>query len=234
MHEVASGGSSNVKMYFKEDPSADMRRYNPARVSEVAAIFSGVDGQAPSVERSDIVIYPRNANTILSSRLRNNGLITITKMSPHCDPMVYPLLFPFGEQGWNCCLEHSRRTAIRNQTSLQEFYNFYLYERSDRRDLLFLAQKLFQQFVVDAYVKIEGSRLDFLRFNQEKLRVELYQGLFDFIDNQAEMYGQRVGRRVILPSTFIRSPRAMQQYRCACYRRTVWKACCVHNFYIQS
>ena len=67
MHELASGGGSNVKMYFKADLSADMRRFNPARVSEVAAIFSGVDGKAPSAERSDIVIYPRNANNLLSS-----------------------------------------------------------------------------------------------------------------------------------------------------------------------
>ena len=212
MKELEVTDGQNVKMYFKADPSADMRRYNPARVSEVAAIFSGVDGQAPSVERSDIVIYPRSVNTILSSRSRNNGLITIPKISPHCDPMVYPLLFPFGEQGWNCCLEHSRRTAVRNQTSLQEFYNFNLYERVGRLETKFLAQKLFQQYIVDAYVKIEGSRLDFLRFNQDKLRVELYQGLSDYIDNQAEMNGVRIGRRIILPSSFIGSPRAMQQY----------------------
>ena len=38
-----------------------------------------------------------------------------------------------------------------------------------------LAWKLFQQFVIDAYVKIEGQRLDFIRHNQNQLRAESYK-----------------------------------------------------------
>ena len=37
---------------------------------------------------------------------------------------------------------------------------------------LHLAGKLFQQFAVDAYVKIEGQRPDFIRHNQNQLRAE--------------------------------------------------------------
>jgi hypothetical protein len=33
---------------------------------------------------------------------------------------------------------------------------------------------LFQQFAVDTYVKIESSRLDFTRNNQDTVRVDLY------------------------------------------------------------
>ncbi|PWZ57777.1 hypothetical protein Zm00014a_003160 [Zea mays] len=38
---------------------------------------------------------------------------------------------------------------------------------------------LFQQFAVDAYIKIESSRLDFIRNNHNRLRTDLYQGLVD-------------------------------------------------------
>ncbi|CAG8505033.1 6938_t:CDS:2, partial [Scutellospora calospora] len=58
-----------------------------------------------------------------------------------------------------------------------------------------------KQYVVDNYVKIETERLNYLRFNQDKLRKELYQGLQDSylsgITNTAE-----VRTRTVLPSSF--------------------------------
>jgi hypothetical protein len=38
-------------------------------------------------------------------------------------------------------------------------------------------KRLFPQFVVDTYVKIESSRLDYYRNNQDIMRADLYQGL---------------------------------------------------------
>ena len=55
MHEVASDGNPNIKMYFKADPSADMQRYNPAGVSEDAAIFSGVKHHQPNEVTSSFI-----------------------------------------------------------------------------------------------------------------------------------------------------------------------------------
>ncbi|XP_054706695.1 uncharacterized protein LOC129216505 [Uloborus diversus] len=68
-----------------------------------------------------------------------------------------------------------------------------------------------QQYVVDSYVKVEGNRLNFIRHNQKTLRVESYLGLADHINALATEAGMRAGVTVILPSTFIGSPRAMQQ-----------------------
>jgi hypothetical protein len=42
-------------------------------------------------------------------------------------------------------------------------------------------RRLFQQYAVDMYAKIEGDRLNYLRFNQKELRADLYQGLSDAI-----------------------------------------------------
>ena len=71
--------------------------------------------------------------------------------------------------------------------------------------------KLFQQYIVDSYVKTEAARLDFIRRQQKDLRVELYQGLMDHINSQAEQHKLTPGKIVILPSSFQGSPRAMQQ-----------------------
>eukprot|EP00267_Zea_mays_P043218 XP_020395285.1 uncharacterized protein LOC109940250 [Zea mays] len=40
-------------------------------------------------------------------------------------------------------------------------------------------KRLFQQFAVDTYIKIESSHLDYIRRNQDRLRADLYQGLVD-------------------------------------------------------
>ena len=71
--------------------------------------------------------------------------------------------------------------------------------------------KLFQQYVVDAYVKTESSRLDYIRRNQCALRVEMYQGLMDHLYSDSRRLNIQPGRMIILPSSFNGSPRIMQQ-----------------------
>ena len=90
---------------------------------------------------------------------------------------------------------------------------FYAHRIAVRRgfNLLHASGKLFQQYVVDAYVKTEGNRLFFIRQNQARLRVESYKGLVDYVHSAAEENNARVGRMVVLPSTFVGSPRNMQQ-----------------------
>ena len=47
--------------------------------------------------------------------------------------------------------------------------------------------------------------------NQKQLRVESYQGLVDHVNNTANDMNCQVGKIVILPSTFVGSPRYMMQ-----------------------
>ena len=75
--------------------------------------------------------------------------------------MMYPIIFPLGEPGWHPDMAHARdrATAVRNRlTQLQ----YYIYRIAIRREFsaLHLAGKLFQQFVVDSYCKVEGKRLE--------------------------------------------------------------------------
>ena len=52
-------------------------------------------------------------------------------------------------------------------------------------------------------------RLNWLRRNQDKLRVEKYSGFRDAVRNETDLNG--VGRPVVLPSSFTGGPRYMQQ-----------------------
>ena len=65
--------------------------------------------------------------------------------------------------------------------------------------------RLFQQFLVDNYVRIEKARLQFITTHQEDIRAEVYSGLVDNANSR------QIGRSVILPSSFTGGPRYMKQ-----------------------
>lgn len=82
----------NVNMIFKKDRSYSQKRYTIPTVDEVAAVFKSESGEPP-FER-DFKVYPR-------ARYPNEKLIILNVTSPNLLPMVYPLLFPYGEPGWS-------------------------------------------------------------------------------------------------------------------------------------
>lgn len=69
-------------------------------------------------------------------------------------------------------------------------------------------RRLFQQWLVDNYVKVERDRIEYCKNNQKKLRAETYKNLQESLQQRANA---RVGKIVILPSSFIGSPRNMLQ-----------------------
>ena len=76
--------------------------------------------------------------------------------------------------------------------------------------VLLRTKRLFQQFLVDVYCKIETERLQFLRHEQKALRVDCYQDLRDaIVDGDGDH--RNVGHRIILPSTFTGGPRYMHK-----------------------
>ncbi|XP_065680942.1 uncharacterized protein LOC124817329 isoform X3 [Hydra vulgaris] len=172
--------TSVVRMSLLE--GHDRRRYNLPSHEEVAIVFVGDDG-APPASR-EIVIYPRG-----------QPLRTISSMSANLDPLVYPIFFPRGDAGWHNQLEHNpdRATRVRNLVTLSQYYNYRLAVRQTFSPI-FYGKKLFQQYVVDAYVKVEGQRLAFIRNNQNKLRSEQYDALHEHVINRANDLNVRPGR----------------------------------------
>ncbi|GBM02968.1 hypothetical protein AVEN_269877-1 [Araneus ventricosus] len=201
MHRlVQEHPTTSVKMIFLEDKNLDMRRYNaPSLCTEVAAIFVGDNGEPPA--NQDICVYPVG-----------DTCQSISPLNQYCDPMTYPSLFPRGECSWNTGMEHveERRTAKRTHASQLQYYAYRLSQRNGF-SILHSSGKLFQQYIVDAYVKTEGSRLHFLRQNQKDLRIELYRKLLDALECRALNENIRTGKLIILPSSFQGSPRHMQQ-----------------------
>lgn len=100
------------------------------------------------------------------------------------------------------------------------YYAYRLMIRQNQENHVLKCRKLFHQYVVDMYAKIETERLNYIRFNQRKLRSEEYIHLRDAINNDGN--AENVGQMVILPSSYTGSPRHMNEYAqdAMCYVRS--------------
>ncbi|XP_022003440.2 uncharacterized protein LOC110900870 [Helianthus annuus] len=107
-------------------------------------------------------------------------------------------------------MEEANTRSGRTTVAMREYYCYKFQIRSNDNLLLF-GGRLLQQFVVDVYIKIETSRLEFCERNQAKIRAELYQGIVDCV-NTGEVHANRVGKRIVLPASFIGGPRDMRRW----------------------
>ena len=71
-------------------------------------------------------------------------------------------------------------------------------------------KRLFQQYVVDMYIKVESSRLDYIRNHQKQIRADLYQGVVDSLQ-AGENRADAVGKWIVLPTSFIGGRRDRRQ-----------------------
>jgi hypothetical protein len=55
---------------------------------------------------------PDNTSTCVYSRYESNLNCNITYLDQNCDPLSYPLLFPYGEPGLHSTMEHNSDKAI--------------------------------------------------------------------------------------------------------------------------
>ncbi|XP_020963355.1 uncharacterized protein LOC110264987 [Arachis ipaensis] len=84
----------------------------------------------------------------------------------------------------------------------------FIWKRTGESPLILRSKRLFQQFLVDAYTMVESKRLKFFRCKQPQLRVDKYKCLHESLIN-GDVDAARLGKRIILPSTFIGGPRYM-------------------------
>ncbi|XP_023736845.1 uncharacterized protein LOC111884761 [Lactuca sativa] len=174
------------------------RRYGPPVAGTLGCIVCGDDVGGASY---DVVIYSK---TGLPQR--------ISKLHPSYMPLMYPLLFPYGEAGW------SPQLQIHNQSSGQDknltnnmFYSYQIHDRLGVYSLLLRGRRLFQQYLVDAYTFIEQSRLDYIEHHQQQLRSEYVTDIYDAL-SRGDTDTPVIGRCVFLPASFVGGPRYMYKH----------------------
>ncbi|KAH1111934.1 hypothetical protein GYH30_010339 [Glycine max] len=100
--------------------------------------------------------------------------------------------------------------AKRKKVIMREYFCYGLQSRNNEAQTILHAMILFQQWIVDDYCMIESQKLNYVRQHQQQLRVDKYINL-NACNNAPETLGNKKGKRVILPSSFVGSQRYMEQ-----------------------
>ncbi|XP_073154080.1 uncharacterized protein [Henckelia pumila] len=187
MHDFPS--IEDVTLQICKNAGVDQRNYNNPTADQVAVIW--IEGNNSNI--------PYDRNIMLHG---SDGKKHIIKHYFGCyDPLQYPLLFPSGENGWHQNIPKFKdaRIVLESQHTIVNQTDF-----SSVESILQSEQR------VDMYIKLETTRLDYCRNNQAELRSEYYQGIVDNI-NCGKTRGHEIGKRIVLPASFIEGPRDMRK-----------------------
>ncbi|KAL3622938.1 hypothetical protein CASFOL_033238 [Castilleja foliolosa] len=185
---------ANVRLRLTGNRRNNMeeRTRNLPTCSEVAVLVVG---------DSDNALGPRD----IVVELRSGKLRRINELNISYLALQYPLLLPYGEDGFTedipLTSQNYTTTQARRNVSVREYYAFRLHDRKDEASTILSSRRLFQQFIVDAYTMVETCRLNFVYLNQKKFRVDIYKGLEDAVV-RGYCDPKSRGKRIILPSTF--------------------------------
>ncbi|XP_044316600.1 uncharacterized protein LOC123037888 [Drosophila rhopaloa] len=173
-------------------------QFNAPTINEVAVVIVG-----ENVESRDIVLKRRD-----DCRLQR-----VYETHRSYDALQYPLMFCRGEDGYHFNIKMVNPTTGEETNKKVSSMNFYAYRLMIRLDVdnhLLRYRRLFHQYCVDMYVKVQTERLNFIRFNQSKLRSDEYIHLLDAI--ATEGHAANIVCLTILPATYVGSPRHMHEY----------------------
>ena len=120
-------------------------------------------------------------------QLRGGGLKIVSDLNPKAMPLHFTLLFPDGTPGWDQDLKHRNSTK---RVSTREFYAFHMNVRGTHSDFLFQAGRLFQEWILYAWITCENQTLNYIRFNQGDLRADSYKNIQEHINKRQQKLGQ--------------------------------------------
>ncbi|XP_021979960.1 uncharacterized protein LOC110876088 [Helianthus annuus] len=191
----------NLKLRLIGIREKDGRTYNLPTCGEVAALIVG--DIANTINNRDIVIETQTGT-----------LKRISELHPSYLALQYPILFPYGDDGYRVDIPHRGVVDVINKKrpncTMREFFAYRVQDRINQFSLILNSRRLFQQFLVDAYTMIESERLNYIRLQQKNLRSDSYESLCE-LRNKGQQDISKVGKRIFLPSSFTGGARYMMQ-----------------------
>jgi hypothetical protein len=102
----------------------------------------------------------------------------------------------------NCKFLHEGSGGGRMTITIWDYYCCKFEMRHSIFNPILHGKRLFQQFAVDTYIKIESNRLEYISKHQTQLWADLYQGLWDSL-LEGETRGAQTRKWTILYKSFI-------------------------------
>ena len=186
-----------VKLLFAIPDATDPKRFDIPQQNEVCAVVTLNADQS----------FPENELTI---RQRGKSVRTMKNIDKRVEPFTYPLFYPKGTFGFSVGLPLKTPYASRQHLTRLELAQYRLAFRSEVATHIssgHFGGRLFQQYLVDTYIRVEQERIQWIKNNQKTLLSENYTGVNQFLSNLAEKKNAVVGEKIILPSSFPGSTR---------------------------
>ena len=169
----------------------DPVQYNLPTTDQLAMLVVG-DFSLETFKR-DIIIQTKSGNP------RH-----ISSLHPAYMPLQYPLLFPFGEHGFQVGILYSglddRKKGKRQTITMHEYFCYHFHYRRNQPNPFLNYGLLSSQAKIDARAAIDENRLWFILRNQSRLRVENLQGIADAIGRGC-VDGSEMGKLTVLPAS---------------------------------
>ncbi|GKB65976.1 ATP-dependent DNA helicase PIF1 [Tanacetum coccineum] len=151
-----------LRLLSKRTPT---RQYNAPTISKVATLI--INDFGDGLPTRDIVVNKNNTGPQCISELQRSYMA-----------LQYPLLFPFGKDGYHEKIPyHNNRgnqKTKRGYVTMKEYYAYIIQQQKNQGTTLLRGGRLFQQYLVEAFTAIEEQRLNWTRNNQDTLRADLY------------------------------------------------------------
>lgn len=136
----------------------------------------------------------------------------------HCKfmSMQYPILFPYGEDGYHENITYRRCARLqaikRKKSTMVEYFAYRLHDKADDFNTPMRCKRGTQAYVIDAYCCMEESRLSHYRSKtfQLKYRTTSFSEVSTMV-HSGITEASDAGQRVILPSSYIGGPRYLYQ-----------------------
>ena len=128
--------------------------YNVPTGTDIAVIIPAESTDMPS--KKDVVVY-RNA----SQHPTGKTIMKINDKYPMYDPLMYVLMFPYGNKGWELGSSSSSKKQNKKCTTLQYYKYCLIPQGSSTFNVVHRMHRLFQQYIVEMYTKIECDRLQY-------------------------------------------------------------------------
>ncbi|KAF7812022.1 DNA helicase PIF1, ATP-dependent [Senna tora] len=160
MEQLRSSNAIDLRLKLTTKCSSDARTYNLPTASEVADLIVGDF----DMERGLRDIIVQNISGLLQR---------IDELHPLYLPMQYPLLFPYGEDGYHedTLYKDGSISEDRKQRHLtmRQKFAYKLQDRRNEFNMILRAKKLTQQFTVDAFTMIEAHPIYRIEFQKHGL-----------------------------------------------------------------
>ncbi|WVZ99087.1 hypothetical protein U9M48_044437, partial [Paspalum notatum var. saurae] len=198
---LADHGDENFVIRIVGAREGDPVQYNMPTTDQLAMLVVG-DFTLDTFKR-DIVIEARSGQ-----------LQRISALHPAYMALQYPLLFPYGERGFQIGVFYegdlSTSTNARSKITPQDYYCCLFHYKPDQPNPYLCYGNLSAQAKVDARACIDENRLWFVLNNQKKLRSESIQGIVDAVGRGC-VDGAEMGKHIVLPATHTGGRRYMIQ-----------------------